>query len=360
MLSACATSRAPAPVAYARALPIGVELATALAAGALRADLPFADPVPGAAGAPVTPAADGSFTLCYERRDDGSWLPNATARLRVVMPRTWPAGPTPAVERLPASGLSGCGRAAIGRIELQFTGGPGHCRVTGSLPHLVDHDLGGLLDATWDLAQSPSPQAPGLGNHNLRTLVAHHLLYQAHQRTAVGDGDGAATAILQAMALGVDAPAFELALGRHALERGDEAAANAHLWRAALTADDPRERQQAARLRRLATTPAANRAERLRAGAALGPAVGSDLAGAQHLGHSARRLAPQPATDYRLQAELHRRAGDDQLALACSLLAHEHAEGAPPSAQRRADLAAAGLIRQVPAASRAAAAAPPR
>lgn len=360
LLTACATSPAPAAAAYARTLPIGVELAAALAAGALRAELPFADPVPGAAGAPVTPAADGSFTLCYELRDDGSWLPNATARLRVVMPRTWPEGPLPAVEQLPANGLSGCGRAAIARIELRCTGGPGHCRVTGSLPQLVDHDLARRLDATWELALAPTPQAPGLDNHNLRTLVAHHLLHEAHQRTAAGggDGDGAASTILQAMALGADAPAFALALGRHALERGDEATATTQLWRAALTADEPRERQQAARLLRLATAPAASRADLWRAGAALGPAVGSDLAGAHHLGHSARRLAPQPATDYRLQAELHRRGGDDQLALACSLLAHEHAAGAPPTAQRSIDLAAAGLLLQIPVASPATAATP--
>ena len=367
LLSACATGPAPAPVAYARQLPIGVELAAALAAGALRAEFPFADPVPGAAGAPITPAADGSFTLCYELRDDGSWMPYATARLRVVMPRAWPEGPLPAVEQLPANGLSGCGRAAIARLELHFTGGPGHCRVTGSLPQLADHDLRGLLEGTWDRALSPSPQAPGLGNHNLRTLVAHHLLDEAHRRTRAGDSDGAATTMMQALALGADAPTFALVLGRHALERGDEMAAATQLGRAALTADDPRHRQQAARLLRLATAPAAIRSELWRAGAALGPVVGSDLTGAHHLGHSARRLAPQPAIDYRLQAELHRRSGDDQLALACSLLAHEHAGDAPPSAQRNADLAAAGLIRRLPEASRVATptastavAAPPR
>ena len=318
LLGACATAPVqPTAVAYQRELPIGVELAAALAAGTLRGELPFADPVPQAAAAPCSRLAADTFVLRYERRNDGQWLPLATHRLRVAMPRAVQACSSPQVEVRPALGMPGFGGHATAVVELRFVGGPTRCTVTGSLPQWPDHDLSRAFDRTWDLAAAPLAMAPGLRDGNLLAIVAHRLVAEAALLRAAGDHHGASRLLLQAAALGADAPAIQLAIGTSDALGGDPAAAAERLWQTALASDDPTLRQHAVTLATTLTSPT-DGAANLRLAAAEHLAD-FDLAGARTLLHSARRSEPRPPADYRMQRELHRRAGDHLAALACAL-----------------------------------------
>ncbi len=342
LLGACATlPNQPAAVAYQRELPIGVELAAALAASTVRGELPFADPVPQAAAAPCSRLAADTFVLRYEQRRDGQWLPLATHRLLVVMPRAVQAGSPPRVETRAALGMPGFGSEATTIVELKFVGGPTRCTVVGSLPAGPGHDWARTFDRKWDLAAAPTALAPGLIDGNLRAFVAHRLVAEAARQQAAGDRHGASSLLLQATALGAEAPAILLAIGTSNPLGSDPGAAAERLWQTALASDDPTLRQHAVTLAATLAAPA-DGANRLRLAAAQQLAA-ADLDGAQTTLHSARRAEPRPSADYRMQRELHRLAGDHLAALACALLAREHSEAQVNPRSLRADLAAAGM-----------------
>lgn len=350
LLGGCALGpRAPVPTAYLRDLSLGVEVAAALAAGALRGELPFADPVPQAAGAPATRVGPTSFVVRYEQDAAGNWLPRADHRLAIGMPQRLADSPM-CITTTPAVGLPGFGRSAVATAELRFVGDAQRCRVEGCLPTLPGRDLAAALDRTWSLAASPTTTGPGSHDANIRAFVAHRLV------AAAAGGDDPArrrAALLQALALGADAPGLRLALGADAARHGDRDGASELLWSAALATADPALRQRAADLAGALAGRQPNAPELRRlARASLGR---DDLATAGALLHTARRDDPSPHADYRLQHEFHRRGGDPLAALACSLLQRELDSTAPLAAEVDDDLVRAGLgslVRHVASARR--------
>jgi hypothetical protein len=337
LLGGCALGPCGRPAtAFERDLPLAVEVAAALAAGTLRAELPFADPVPQAAGAPATRLGPTTFVVRYERNAAGDWLPRATHRLTIDMPQRLEADGL-RVRTNVEGGLPGFGRHATVVAELRLAGDAQHCRIEGSLPVLPGHDLAAALDRTWSLAAGPLTANQGAHDANARAFVAHRLVAAG----ADADPGSRRAALLQAVALGADAPELLFALGTDAASHGDRAGGADLLWQAALGTADPRLRQRAAEFAEALAGSRPNAAGLRQLARAN---LRSDaLAEAAALLHTARREDPIPSADYRLMHEYHRRSDDPLAALACSLLQRELDATTPLAAEVDEDLVRAGL-----------------
>jgi hypothetical protein len=344
MLGSCATTSEPARSApYVRNLAIGAELAAGLAAATMRAELPFADPIPQCAGAPVTRSAPGCFVVRYEHREDGSWLPLATHRARIAMPRTLRGELHPQVHIEPASHMPGFGRNADLVVLLRVSATPSGCTISGSLPVLRDHDFASSLERTWQLLSSPRADVSGLRDANLRAFVAHQMLRESAHCGQSGRPREAELALHEATQLGADAPAIELALAQFSLQNGDRDDAARRFWCVAMRSDDPTQRQRAAALAATASTNSpSTSANDLRQQARI-QIDQNGLATAAALLHSARRQQPWATVDYGMLEVLHVRSGDDWSAFACALLSREHAPDGIASADLTDSMTRAGM-----------------
>lgn len=335
------------------AVALPVEIAATITAAAVRAALPFADPMAPTLAAPVTRHAAGDFEVCYEQDGAGHWLPRADRRLAIEVPA---AADLPVLVRQQREPNPGFGPRARHRLTVRVQAAGSGALVAGELPPPVLQAVTQALA----LAVDPDGALPGLSEPNLGAYVGHRLWQAARRATANGDDTGARTLLQRAARLPA-APADLLGeLARFAGDAGDSAAANDLGLLAVAAARDPLRRSQLAQavaarrtdghssasMRRLAE-------QRLRRG---------DLAGAERLLHTARREDPRPALDYRLLSLLQeRRCHDD--AWASALLATEHARAAgPPAGTPWFELARPMLAIAFPhlAATPAAAAAPGR
>ena len=324
LLGACASLGNERPqLAYGRDLNIRAELAAALAAATLRAELPFADPAPQWVGAPVTQLGPDSFVVRYEHRAGDSWLPNATHRIQLLRPHSTVVEPEPRVRIEPANGMPGFGGAADFAIELRIVAKGSGCVVQGTLPSLPNGDLAAALAQTWQLLEASPSTGSGLRDANLRTFVSHRRLAESSRCAQHGNLLGAEVALRQAIELGQQAPELELTLARYSQQNGNGDRAAAHFRNVARRAVDPTLRQQAAALASSArSTDAIGLGQQLRR-QALVQLRQHDVASAAAMLHSAHRQDPDGARDYRLLEKLHEHAGDAWSAFACALLDRE-------------------------------------
>lgn len=348
----CASAPGPHRRDYERHLDLPADVAAAIAAGAVRSLLPFADPVPQAAGAPASRMPDG-FVIVYERGDRGGWVPRASHRLIVRgTGATSPAGAGPgaggtiaaAVRAEPLAGnlrLPGWGAAATERLQVHVRGDAGGCSVRADLPAAIAADLAQALDRAFALAVDPAAACVGLAEPNLAGLVSRRALGCVQLLVAAGDPAGAEAQLLRAARLGALTAPQQQQLGEFSAQSGDLALAQERLGDALLQTDDPTLRAHlAGRLRSLAT-PRTDTAARSRL--APGSPSPAELARAAMRLHTARRQHPDPARDYGLASQLHRQDRDDLAAFACALLAREHTPPSPVLAAGLADPVRRGL-----------------
>lgn len=308
-------------VAYERRVALRTDVAAALGAAAVRQMLPFADPHAFVAGAPGTRTGDAAFVVAYEQDRDGSWLPVARHRLRLVMPASAMVDLT--VESRELTGihrLPSLGREATARLEITFTSEPGDTsvvHVTGHLPRGIAAEAASALDQTFALANDRTAPALRLGEPNLRAFVCHRELGAAARCLAAGSPQRAAEHLHMGTRLLDGGAAVQHLLGELARRTGDHDFAREHLLQATLVATDPALRAMLAdRLVAMDDTTRPPEAWTL------------DRGVAELRLHTERRGRPEPPRDYGRLAVLHSQRRDDMGELACTLLAREHTPGA--------------------------------
>lgn len=303
----------PCPPTYERRLDLPADVAAAVAAGAVRHLLPFADPVPQAAGAPARHRGGGSFAIVYERRGDGDWVPNASHRLRIDGGEraTVRIEPAPTNPRMP-----GWGSASTERLQVEIDGDALGCAVRARGTSACAAELAQALDRAFALAVDPGAECVGLAEPNLAAWTCDRSLASARRLLGAGEPARAEEQLLRAARLrGLGSPQ-QHELGELAAQSGDLPEARARLGAALLLSDDPTARAHlAARLLAL---------DAPRAGPTSRPGTPAELAVAAVRLHTARREHSEPALDYHLQSQLHRQDHDDLAAVACALLAREH------------------------------------
>ncbi len=304
----------------ARDVALPAPVAAAVIAGALRLELPFADPVPVAAGVPVQHLAPGHWRVAFTRRGRGP-APLASHRLALLPGRD----PARAVRIVcePIDDAQRTDRWPLDRAwALDVRGDASRASVTGSVPR----ELAPAVERALLLALEPETPMPGLEEPNLAAWAQHRLLAAAAAADRHGDTTRAHAQRQAAARLGAGAAAdagVQAALAADAERRGHWSRALDHDWQALLASDDPRERHAVA-ARLAAVAARGEHAEAWRAAARDG-LHGADPARGRALLHTARRLADEPSADYRLQSQLHRLADADEAAQASALLAREHA-----------------------------------
>lgn len=335
LLVAHACTGAPRPFDDAIATGIRIELAAAIAADAVRAVLPGADPLPQHAGAPVTPLHNGGFAIRYECRGDGRWLPRATARIATRVSLDAP----PITAIVAAHALDGAARPTA---ELVVHATPVHegasITVTGpsGLAHLVrEHVRRGVAFAADDGAVP---------------CCAQHAPWQAHRHgrlaaalEARGDLAGALAEWQRAQAFGGDLPELRRRLGTVAAALGLDEQALPHLRAARLQERDP---VAAAAISRLMQQIEARRAPenggRLLRDEAMRLLREGELDRAAALAHAAAARAPDTVADLQVRHRLMRRLGDHGAALGSALLLREYGAGPNADVLLVHDLAATG------------------
>lgn len=367
-LAGCAASPHAPRGAYERHLALPADVAAAIAAGAVRLRLPFADPVPQAAGAPASVVGD-SFVVVYECGRDGTWIPRATHRL--TLRGTDHAAAVVHAERLGGNlCLPGFGSLATARLEVRVRADADGALVCADLPPCLAADVAGALDRAFALAADPDAACTGLAEPNLAAFVGGRARTEARQRLLLGDPAGAEAQLQRAARLSGPTARQQHQLGTFAAQAGDVLLAQHRLGDALLLARDPALRAHlAAQIVDLAD-PTAGRAAR--ADLAPGAATTAERALAATRLHTERRRRCDPVADYRTASQLHRQQHDEMAALACALLAREHAPvgGTVPLAHdgtvRRGldefvrklghgiEPVAAGVVREVPTAPAAA------
>lgn len=360
LLGACTSMRLRSDeVDYRCEVALPVDLTAAVFAGAVRAALPFADPLPNAVGAPASQVAGDCFEITFEQAAIGRWTPNATHRLSVQNRREQTPLPCVRIEALYGKHrLLPLGSAAVQRLRISVRGSAAGSEVRASLPPELAASLRQAFDRAAQLAVDPDAEALGLSEPNLAALTAHRLLRRATAELAAGEPAKAASLLQRAALLGADNARLHERLGELAARMGDDAFAREQLLQALLVTTDPVTRQHLA-CRVAAVESGATMRAPLQKAARERLAV-LDTAGAEALLHTARRRWPQPAEDYRLQSELH--PDGDMAKLACSLLAREHeAETANLAAWTRTLLPASlqHMVRRLPRGAEAAIATAP-
>jgi hypothetical protein len=344
LLPACAVPGPTSAGTFARAVELPADVAAAVCAGALRQALPFADPLPYAAGAPATRIADGEFVVRYELRADATWVPCAEHRLRVTQPTLREGPAQPRVLVAPAADMTGAGAASRGAFELHVRGSAGRAELRGELPPDLAADLQSRLDRALAIATRTcaGDAAAGLGEPNLAAFVAWRSIETATSRRAAGDLGGCQAALQTAVNLGASDPTIDRQILGLAADQGEGEQVVDRLRHAAAADGDPAARAATMRRARRAGERPEGRAPLRRS--ALDCLLTDDLPNATWILHTIRRASRDPADDYRLLRELNQRRDDPMRALAYSLLAREHDPDGAASRTFAADLAAAGLV----------------
>lgn len=232
LLAACAgpghAARAPTPadvVVVERTVDLPPTLAAAIVGGALRRQLPFADPMPAAAGALATPVGAGQWRLAWQQRGH-DLVAVGSHRLRVVSaPGDRLAAVGDRLDTAPGIGLA--------HYWLDIRRDRHGSRLVGTLRAgwvpAIDHAL--------QLAADPTLPLPGLAEPNLAQLARHRLLADARASERRGEAATAARQRSAAAGLaGADASAYD-DLAAIASAYGQHERANDQAWRAVLAAD---------------------------------------------------------------------------------------------------------------------------
>ncbi len=332
--AACAARpAASAEACYERSVALPADLATAIAAGAMRHALPFADPLPQAGGSPASVLGDGQFEIVFEQGPGHDWVPCASHRLTVMSP----ASDLLQEVSVHSEALTGprrlraFGARAVARLHLRIAPGGGGSRVVGTLPALHADELRSALDRAFALAVDPTVPVLGASESNLAALVCHRLLVAAKKALAAGRPGDAQPLLQRIERLGFASAPVHAHLGELAAAAGDHVGAREHLWHAMLLTEDQTVRSRLAQRLHAVTTQAGS-LKALRV-AARDRLADKDLAAAESLLHTARRQQADPALDYRLASQLHQRQEDAMGALACALLAREYEPAASPFTQ---------------------------
>jgi hypothetical protein len=325
---ACATApHAELEVAYERQVALRPDVATAIAAGALRHALPFADPLPQASGAPALDLGGNRFEVRFEQGPASLWVPCASHRFTVV-PRAAGAGVEVQIEALGGTQqLPAFGRHAVASIELRIVPAGNASRVAGEFHTELGPALAAALDRAFELAEDPAACVLGLAEPNLAAVACDHLLAQAAEALVGGRPLEARAALQRIERLGWTSTALQRRLGELAAAVGDHASAREHLLHAMIGAGDPTMRSRLAE-RLAAVSAASSDCGALRA-AARERFADDDLAAAAAMLHTARRERPDPTIDYLLASQLYRERDDRGTAQAYALLAREY-EPTPP------------------------------
>lgn len=317
LLAACAGLPRPEPQPVRHELPAPADVAAAVVAGALRAALPFADPVPASAGAPAL-RRGAAFAIAFALLPGGEWRAIGDHRLRIdggdrgCVPRVV-CEPMAAHERTDAR------PAFVLLVEPSESG----CVLHGTMPAT----LAPAVDNACRLLVDPRTPLPGLAEPNLAAAALHRLRSAAV--AAEHGGDPAAAHELRQVGadLGATTAALQARLGDDARAAGDVADARARYWQALLVSRDPGHRARLARdLGDLARTD--RRASLWRRAAEQRLAAG-DPDGARAFVHTARRERDDPSADYDLLARSHDQRADALAATASALLAREHRLATP-------------------------------
>jgi hypothetical protein len=325
---ACATGpHAALEVEYERQVAMRPDLAAAIAAGALRHALPFADPLPQANGAPALHLGRNEFEIRFEQGPALLWVPCASHRLSVV-PRADGAGVEVQIQQLgETQQLCAFGRHAVASIHLRIVPEGKQSRVVGAFHTELGPVLAEALDRAFELAEDPTACVLGLAEPNLAAVACDHLLAQATEALVGGRPLEARAALQRIERLGWTSTAMQSRLGELAAAAGDHASAREHLLHAMIGAEDPTVRSQLAE-RLAAVMAAAGDCRALRA-AARERFAEDDLAAAAALLHTARREQPDPTVDYKMASQLYRERDDSGTAHAYALLAREYAPEPP-------------------------------
>ena len=351
LLAGCAAAP-PGGERFTATSTLPADLVAAIAAGAVGRVLPFADPTPQFAGAPVRRTGAGwRIELFVDRA--GRWQLGGDHRLGVVVPEQAPTAAWPTTIARPWAHGGFAGRpAAVLTID---GSGPGTV-VTGRLPADLAQRLGAAVQQHLALAADPAAASGGLDEPNLARTCAHRLLRLAADPQAAGARELAF--LRTAQRLGADTAAVHRRVAALERQRGRLRAARDAEWQAVFTSADPRQRADAAVA--LAAAPTDGPSLRRRAASAL--ADGELALGAGML-HAARRLDDSPLRHRRLRQSLDAQRGDPFVGLANRLLDREASPDPAEEAELAALLAAAGLprlaVRALAAAPGTALAAPP-
>lgn len=317
-LGACAIAPRSDTQPFATDCTLSAPIAAAVAAGALRQGLPFADPRP--LCPPVVQQHDGEhFTIAYGRAASGGHWPLGQHRLGLQLGAVDAEG-VPTLR--PCRQTRDDGNAPIGaetvRLQLTIAGGPTGCRVRGELPPRLLQAVQQALR----LAEQPELAGAGLDEPNLQRLVVHRLCALA---AASDSSERAHELRCRAASTGLAPADLQQRLGDEAAASGDHDDARTRYWHALAMTTDPTHR--ALLSRRLVAVQARDEHPALWHQAARERMSAGDLETSARLLHSARRNHGDPIAGYRLTSLLHRQQGDPMAALANALLAREHAGG---------------------------------
>lgn len=317
------------------ALP--VEVVAALAADALRAALPDADPQPRHAGAPASRHDDDSYCVSYHQRRDGRWLPRCNGRLSTSVRIEYP----PQIRYEPDADMTGCA-APRARLTARIVAGPAGTRWSIAGPSPVadvvrDHVLRGTAYAA--ALAAGEIHEPCCAAH--AGWLAHPFVARAARHLQQGQLAAALAALQSAQASAGNLPGLQQRLGTVAAALGLDEQALPHLREAELLAVDP--------VARAAITRTLHRIESRRghdAGAAslrrdaLQLLHHGDLHGAAALAHAAEARTPDRIADLGLRHLLMRARGEPEAALGSALLLREY--GGLAAASLAADFTSAG------------------
>lgn len=310
--------------AFTWRLALPVDTTAAIVAGAARAAT-GGNAASDLQGAPAL-AAGGAWRIVYVPGRDGGLEPFASHRLRLVVA---PAGRAPVV-CMRSVGATAWVPNANGEpvIDLTIDVDGAMTLVQGRVAPRLRRPLADAMA----LAEAPEAALPGLAEPNLAVLVTAALVHSAATATADGDRERAFVLHRRAVDLGQASASVLLQLADHEAARGDDTGARDHYLQAIGRTDDPMLRATlGSRLADLARGDRLARDFRQQARNSLGD---DDLAKAALLLHRARRSSDEPASDYRLLGELHRRRTEPMAAFASELLAREHARDEELAARR--------------------------
>ncbi len=338
----CATPPSPSDWAFVCTSELPPSLCAAVVAGAVRQALPYSDPQPRFVGTLVNGTPDGyAVGVAEEARD--AWRMVGDQRLQIAAARC-DGQPLPQVtvtrETRPGAAFA-TGKLAL-RVEVIPVAAGSEVR--GHVDDRLRKRVQPAIERALRLAAEPNTAPGHIDDEGLRRLVAHRLVHSTAAAAASGDLDAATPWLHNAIALGADVPELHEWLAELAHRRGHTDLAREQRWQAMLANADPTRRARiAATIDDHGTASPDPAADMLRA--ARRALADGHAAAAADLLHSARRVGPAPARDYRLQQALSRLRGDPLSTLASSLLAREHAPWRPIGEDLAADLRAAGLPR---------------
>ncbi|MCA8966814.1 MAG: hypothetical protein KDC48_18175, partial [Planctomycetes bacterium] len=293
----CATPPSPSDWSFVCASDLPPELCAAVVAGAVRQALPFSDAQPRFAGAMITQAR-GDYAVCVAQEAGAGWRMLGDRRLQVAVARN-DGQPLPVVTTSAANQSRATAADDRLAVRIAVTATAAGSEVRGQVDDRLRTRVQPAVERALRLAADPT-NAPGhIDDEGLRRLVAHRLVYACATAAGRGDLDAATPWLHNAIALGADVPELHQWLAELAHRRGHLAVAREQRWQAMLSSDDPTQRARIAATLGTTGTPGRDPAEDMLRAARRALADGHAAAAADLL-HSARRVGPAPARDYRL------------------------------------------------------------